>query len=207
MKCAVSGIFAPLTEATWSDFVTLFGGRSGGCGGCWCTWWRMTRGDWQSASKDERREHIRGLVAAGEPIGIVYFTDSTPVGWCAVAPRVSYPTLLRSPIAFPKDNLSSWIISCLFVRAGHRRRGLTRELIISAAAYAFDQGAEVVDAFPQVMSPERKGYVDLFVGTEQSFLRAGFSRLEARGVNRVMVRKVRDTNGTCKPNLETINSA
>ncbi len=176
----------PLTLGNWPDFMALMGGSGGGCGGCWCTWWRVPRSTWSQSSKDERREIFRHAVETGPPPGILLYEGVEPIGWCAVAPRSEYPTLARSPVAYPIDSLGSWYISCIFVRASHRRHGLMTRLIVDATDYAFRNGAPAVDAFPQRSG--RSGFVERFVGVEGSFLRAGFCVVEPRGPNRLAVR-------------------
>jgi GNAT superfamily N-acetyltransferase len=178
----------PLSTDNWPDFVALMGGLGGGCGGCWCTWWRIPRSTWTRSSKDGRREMFRRAVEAGPPPGIVLYQGREPIGWCAVAPRSEYPTLDRSVVAYPIDGLESWCISCIFVRASHRRRGLMTRLILEATDYAFRNDAPAVDAFPQRSG--RSGFVERFVGVEGSFLRAGFQVVEPRGENRLAVRRL-----------------
>ncbi|WP_408997806.1 GNAT family N-acetyltransferase [Varunaivibrio sulfuroxidans] len=101
-----------------------------------------------------------------------------------------YPTLLRSPVAYPIDDMPTWVISCLFIKAPYRRQGKMSQLIQGASEYAFAQGAAAVDGFPQTSDAEGK-HVDRFVGVEGSFIRAGFRRIEVRGPHRVAVRKER----------------
>jgi GNAT superfamily N-acetyltransferase len=180
---------APLNPANWGDFVDLMGGEGGGCGGCWCTWWRMSRSRWNSCSKEQRRTFFKQIVDAGEPVGILLYESGQAVGWCAVAPRADYPTLMNSPVAYPIDESDSWCVSCLFVRAGWRRQGRMEALIRAGAAYAFGMGAPAVDGFPQKSG--RTGFVDRFIGLEGSFHRAGFTTVEQRGENRVAVRQRR----------------
>lgn len=178
----------PLTADNWPDFVVLMGGANGGCGGCWCTWWRVPRSIWIQSSKAERRNMFRRTVESSSPAGVLLYEGLVPIGWCAVAPRSDYPTLTRSRVAYPIDSLESWCISCMFVRASQRRRGLMTKLILEATDYAFRSGAPAVDAFPQRSG--RSGFVDRFVGVEKSFLRAGFRIIEARGENRLAVRRL-----------------
>jgi GNAT superfamily N-acetyltransferase len=178
----------PLTAENWPDFLVLMGGPGGGCGGCWCTWWRVSRSVWTKSSKAEKRDMFRRSIEGGAPVGIVLYEDRMPIGWSAIAPRSDYPTMAKSRVAYPIDSLESWCISCLFVRASHRRRGLMTRLILDAADFAFRSGAPAVDAFPQRSG--RSGFVERFVGVEKSFLRAGFRVVENRGDNRLAVRRL-----------------
>jgi GNAT superfamily N-acetyltransferase len=179
----------PLSSESWPDFVELMGENGRGCGGCWCTWWRMSRSDWNGCSRPQRQDFLKRVVDAGEPVGLMLYRSVGPVGWCAVAPRTAYPTMANSSVSYPIDALDSWCISCLFVRPGWRRQGLMEVLIRAGADYAFAMGAPAVDGFPQKSG--RTGFVERFVGVEGSFIRAGFSIVESRGPNRMALRRLR----------------
>ena len=50
-----------LTPSLWPDFVKLFG-KNGACGGCWCMWWRVEKGEkWSDLKgpKAKARMNIR----------------------------------------------------------------------------------------------------------------------------------------------------
>jgi GNAT superfamily N-acetyltransferase len=179
----------PLSPDSWADFVELMGEEGRRCGGCWCTWWRMTRSDWNRCNRRQRHDFLKRAVDAGEAVGILLYRAGQPIGWCAVAPRSAYPTMTASTVSYPIDPIESWCISCLFVRPGHRRQGLMESLIRAGANYAFALGAPAVEGFPQKSG--RTGFVERFVGVEKSFVRAGFSVIEPRGPNRVAVRRGR----------------
>jgi GNAT superfamily N-acetyltransferase len=178
--------FRPLRVDNWNDFVELMGNDGRGCGGCWCTWWRMSRSQWNGFSREQRHDFLKSAVDASEPVGVLLYQSQRPVGWCAVAPRASYPTMAKSTVMYPIDELESWCISCLFVRPGSRRQGLMEVLIRAGTRYALANGAPAVDGFPQ--KSRRVGFVERFVGVEGSFVRAGFSVVGSRGPNRVAVR-------------------
>lgn len=178
----------PLTARTWPLFVALLGGESGGCGGCWCTWWRMSRIEWYGYTKLERLGVMKDLVWRRQPTGVLLVNGTEAEGWCAVAPMSKYPTMLRSPVCRSIDNTPSWCISCIFIKASYRRQGKMEALIRGATDYALSRGAKAVDGFPQI-SGDRGTYVDRFVGVEGSFVRAGFKKVEDRGKFRVAVRR------------------
>ena len=65
-----------LTPERWDDLVTLFG-SNGACGGCWCMWWRIEKGErWPevkgaSALLAHALRRIRALggeIAEGYPV-------------------------------------------------------------------------------------------------------------------------------------------
>lgn len=66
--------------------------------------------------------------------GLVAYLDREPVGWCAVEPRANYEGLLRV-YRVPwlerdedKTDASIWAVTCVFTRAGYRRRGVSYAL-------------------------------------------------------------------------------
>src|SRR5215470_11672322 len=114
----------PLTPDRWDDFETLFGAR-GACGGCWCMLWRLSRSEFEQNKGEGNREAMKQLVEADELPGLLGYLDDEPVGWCAVAPRESYPALERSRILKKIDDTPVWSISCLFVHKNHRKKGVS----------------------------------------------------------------------------------
>src|SRR5437588_5223369 len=89
--------FAPLTTGRWPDLERLFGPR-GACAGCWCMWWRIPRAQFDRQKGAENREALRRLVESGAELGLIAYAGGEPAGWCAVAPRETFPQLERSRI-------------------------------------------------------------------------------------------------------------
>ena len=73
--------------------------------------------------------------------GLVAYLDGEPVGWCAVKPRTAYPGLLRvyrvpwEGRAEDKSDESVWAVTCVFTRAGYRRREISRALVRAAVEF------------------------------------------------------------------------
>lgn len=137
----------PVTPDTWEDFVRLFEAK-GSPHYCWCTPYRV-RGA-QDLANDEKKSHMRKLVSAGTPIGVLAYDGDEPIGWCSIAPRESYVRLERSrtmprvtPLATP-----TWTILCFFVARPHREQGIAQALLDGAVAYAKQQGAKVIEGYP-----------------------------------------------------------
>lgn len=169
----------PLSPDTWPQFEELFGRHQGGRSGCWCMWWRLTRAGWERLSREERRLAFKSVVESGCPTGVILFDQGQPVGWCAVSPRSDLPSFARSPVARPIDDRPTWCISCFFIGAAHRRKGHMQDLIQGAVEFAEENGAAIVEAFPQETAG-RTGYVDGFVGVASAFRRCGFREVERR---------------------------
>jgi GNAT superfamily N-acetyltransferase len=85
-----------------------------------------------------------------------------------------------------KADASVWAVTCLFVRAGFRRRGVSRALARAAVAHARARGARAVEGYPitttDVISEE------LLVGTVGVFAAAGLSEVSRPTPRRVVMR-------------------
>lgn len=165
----------PLDAANWSDLVELFGPDSA-CGGCWCMWWRTTKVDYRWGNAN--RKALRALVDSGAPTGLLAYagdpdTDHDEVaGWCAVAPRAQYPRLMNSAGWRGRgDDEGRWAVPCFFVRPGHRRRGLTDDLLAAACEHSRAHGAIAVEGYPLTRHSSPS---EMFVGTKALFARHGF---------------------------------
>ena len=133
--------------ARWKDLEALFGER-GACGGCWCMFWRRPRSVFERQKGKGNRQAFRKLVQKGDPPGLIAYDGRVPVGWCAVAPRASYPALARSRILQPVDGEPVWSVSCLFVAKSHRGKGVSVELLKAVIAFVRKRGGKVVEGYP-----------------------------------------------------------
>ena len=68
-----------------------------------------------------------------------------------------------------------WAISCFFLRAKARGKGLTHRLVEAALAFASENGARFVEACPMDQSKDSRS-IGLFVGSTRVFEKAGFHR-------------------------------
>jgi GNAT superfamily N-acetyltransferase len=134
--------------------------------------WRVPRGRFDQQKGAGNRRALRALVEQAPP-GILAYAGKTAVGWCAVAPREQYPVLGRSRLFPPSGEEAVWSISCLFIARSNRGRGLSSELARAAAAYAFSQGARVVEGYPYEPG-KRTAPAFVWTGLVSSFERAGF---------------------------------
>jgi GNAT superfamily N-acetyltransferase len=173
----------PLSAARWPDLQDLFGPR-GACGGCWCQWWRQTRAEFEANKGEVNREALRKQAESSEPIGLLGYLpdDPKPAAWIACAPRPDYPVAARSPIAKHRadDEFAAgdvWLVTCLFVRKEHRRRGVAMAMIDSVVAWAGNHGAKAVDAVP--VEPRKGEIPDVFAwtGLPAMFAAAGFEEV------------------------------
>lgn len=157
----------------------LTGGGDGGS--CWCQWWMLRGKDFSATTRDERRELLRGDLAAPTPSALIAYVDGEPAGWVKVSPRPDQPRLAltrnfqQSPEPF--DDPSVWAITCFVVRREHRGDGLGGALLRAAVAHARDSGARVIEGYPIDVEVKKSSSNELFHGALSSFLAEGFTEV------------------------------
>jgi GNAT superfamily N-acetyltransferase len=180
--------FCPLTEDRWDDLESLFGPR-GAHSGCWCMWWRCSRREFERNGNRGNREAFRNLVATGGPTGILAYSGDEPVGWCSVAPRDSYPSLLRSRTIRPIDERPAWSLVCFFVARAWRGKGIAKALARAAVDYVRDQGGNLLEAYPTDPRGKRLAAVSSYMGTPEMLRSAGFSECARPSKARIVMRR------------------
>ena len=85
-----------------------------------------------------------------------------------------------------KDDDSVWAVTCLFTRAGYRKRGVSYALARAAADFARERGARAVEGYP--MTTKNAILEELHVGTEGAFAAAGFTEVTRPTLRRAVVR-------------------
>jgi GNAT superfamily N-acetyltransferase len=187
----------PANEASWDDLQTVFGTR-GQASRCQCQRYKLRpRESFASFPAEERAHRLRqqtdcGYRESGTTSGLVAFLDSEPVGWCAVEPRTAYPSLLRNSRipwagrAEDKTDASVWAVTCIFTRAGFRKRGVSRALARAAVDFARERGARAIEGYP--MTTKNVILEELHVGTRGVFADAGFTEVSRPTLRRVVMR-------------------
>ena len=179
--------FRPVTPERWDDLEVLFGER-GACGGCWCMFWRLPRKQFDAGKGAGNKRALKRLVGTGREPGLIAYLKREPVGWCALAPRQDYVALERSRILKPVDDQPVWSVSCLFIKKGYRRRGVSTLLLRAALEFAAKHGARIVEGYPVEPSMEKMPDPFLWHGIPSAFLRAGFREVERRSRTRPIMR-------------------
>lgn len=141
----------PANEACWEDIAAIFGTRGAGAK-CWCQHYKLKRGEaFKHNPPAVRAERLRTQTNCGNrrattTSGLVATLEDEPVDWCAVEPRSSYEGLARV-YRVPwlgrdedKRDASVWAVTCVFVRAGYRRRGVSYALARAAVDFARSRG-------------------------------------------------------------------
>jgi Acetyltransferase (GNAT) family. len=171
----------------WNDFVQLFGER-GACGGCWCMSWRRYKSDFDANKGENNKQAMKQLVNQRKPVGVLLYQDQAPIGWCAAAPRRQLIRLEKSRVFKPIDNLPVWSVSCFFIDKGFRRRGYSLDLIRAAVTFCKRNGAETVEAYPEIPYGAHEPDTFLWTGIPSVFERAGFHETVRRSKWKRMMR-------------------
>lgn len=188
MKDTVSNFNAyPVTKARWADLEELFGER-GACGGCWCMFWRLPRKEFEANKGIGNKRALKKIIRDGNQPGIIAYVEKEPVGWCAVAPREQFIALERSRILKPVDEQAVWSISCLFVKKGYRRKGVSARLLKAAVEFVAEQGGKVVEGYPVEPSMEKMPDPFLWNGIPSAYKAAGFKEVLRRSKSRPIMR-------------------
>ena len=187
----------PANEASWDDLQAIFGTR-GAASRCQCQRYKLQpRESFRSFPVEERAHRLRAQTECGHPeaettSGLVAYLDAEPVGWCAVEPRTAYTGLVRNNRvpwegrAEDKTDDSVWAVTCLFARAGFRRRGVSRALARAAVDFARERGARAIEAYP--MTTTKAIDEELHVGTHSVFADAGFAEVIRPTLRRAVMR-------------------
>lgn len=198
MTTADPGILVvPANEASWDDLQTVYGQR-GQAARCQCQRYKLRpRESFASFPVEERAFRLRQQADCGHPesattSGLVAYLGGEPVGWCAVEPRTAYSGMLRnnrvpwSGRDEDKTDDSVWAVTCLFTRAGFRRRGVSRALARAAVDFARERGARALEAYPIITTDVI--LEELHVGTCGVFADAGLTEVGRPTLRRVVMR-------------------
>ncbi|MBX2854935.1 MAG: GNAT family N-acetyltransferase [Rhodobacteraceae bacterium] len=173
----------------WADFEQLMGPDKGGSGGCWCMLWRLRKKDFESLSRTDRRDEMRGHFSADNPPGLLAYHDDAPIGWCSIAPREELPRLESSRILKPVDDQPVWSVTCFYIASKWRRKGVSLRLLEAACGFVKRRGGTVLEGYP--IEPDRENYpaVYAWIGLASTYKRAGFTETARRSPTRPIMRK------------------
>jgi GNAT superfamily N-acetyltransferase len=187
----------PANEAACEDLQRVFGARGPGSR-CQCQRYKLHPGEsFASFPVDERMHRLRDQTDCGHPesdttSGLVAYLGGEPVGWCAVEPRPEFVGLVRV-FRVPWDGRAEdradrdvWALTCLFTRAGFRRRGVSRALAQAAVGFARQRGARAIEAYP--ITTTKVIEEELHVGTCTTFAAAGLAEVHRPSPRRAVMR-------------------
>lgn len=184
--------FHPLTPDRWDDIVDLFETDSI-TRMCWCMVTRLTGAELREFKAPDRKKMLHSLVKQGKAPGLLAYKGKEPVGWVAVAPRAMTPDWNRGRKSSAAENEADaadpgcWGASCFFVRSGHRKQGMTADLLEAGIAHAKKGGAKRLEACP-MSHDDKRSAVGMCVGPLRVFERAGFEKVIERKPGRPLMR-------------------
>lgn len=194
--------FHPLTPDRWDDLVDLFETDSI-TRMCWCMVTRLTGAELREFKPADRKKMLQSLVKQGKAPGLLAYKDKQAVGWVAIAPRAMTPDWNRGRKSSAAEaeadagDPGCWGASCFFVRSGHRKQGMTADLLEAGIAHAKKAGAKRVEACP-MSHDDKRSAVGMCVGPLRVFERAGFETVIERKAGRPLVRLDLKTSSTTK---------
>lgn len=183
----------PATTGRFDDVETMLGPkRSPDAIACWCLTYRL--GTRTSAKLDaaERREAVLELCAQESSPGILAYSEGDVIGWASVAPRSQIAELADTTTYPDLGEVEPWSIFCLRTRGGQRRRGIGQQVLRGAIDFAWDNGAEVIEAYP-LDTTEKTAPIFTYPGLRSMFEKEGFTKVahtesEIGGARRVVMR-------------------
>lgn len=183
----------PATPDRIDDLAELFATHAG-TRGCWCMAHILPRKElhagWRNGGNRKRFEQLQA--ESDPPLGLVAYEDGKPIGWCAIGPRTRYPTTIspRATIYRDRDQTEDddvWLMTCFFVRVGHRRSGVTHALLEGAVDLARRYGAKALEGLPIAESYGKER--DAYVGRQRLFAECGFECVSQPSPRRVIMRR------------------
>jgi GNAT superfamily N-acetyltransferase len=185
----------PADRVDFRDLQLVLGAR-GQASRCQCQRYRLAPGEsFAGTAVEDRRHRLQEQTSCDEPggsttSGLVALRGDVPVGWCAVAPRTAYRGLARQQVPWlgryeDATDTSVWAVTCVLVRAGHRRQGVSGALVAAAVEHARDGGARRLEAYP--MTTTQAVTEELHCGLLGTFLAAGFTEVLRPTARRAVV--------------------
>lgn len=179
--------FEELASRNWKQYEELMG-EKGGCGNCWCMYFRLPYKTFQENKPDGNKKLMKQLISKNIPQGLIAYMDKKPVGWIALAPREDYIRIENSRVFKRIDDKPVWSITCFFVKKEFRHIGLSRHLIKGTVDFARKRGIKVLEAYPAVPYSDKVPHPFLWVGVLSSFIKNGFTIVKQNSKSRAMVR-------------------
>jgi len=177
-----------LVPELWPALEALFGPR-GACGGCWCMYWRLEKGErWEDLKGAPAKRRFKRLVESGKAQGAIAFMGEEPVGWLAYGPRPEFPRLDRARTLACGDAAGVWSLPCFYIKAGWRDQGVASALLAHALKSLPKRGARIAEGYPVNLKPgQRLPNAFAWTGTLALFARAGFELAGPGSTSKVRV--------------------
>lgn len=191
----------PLTKRDWPVIEQLFGDK-GACGGCWCMVWRLRSGkEWETNKGEPNRRAFRKLVEAGAAHGVLAFVGDECVGWCNIGPKSDYKRLRDSRVLRTDTADDPWSVTCFYVPAKWRGKGVGGKLLAGAIELARVKKARVLEGYPVPQkSASAIPAAFAWTGVKPLFTKARFTALKrAAGSRPVYVKRLSASSARANP--------
>jgi GNAT superfamily N-acetyltransferase len=155
-------------------------------------WWRVPRGGklWEESKGARNQRAFKKLVVGGQVHGCLAFADGEPVGWCCVGPRSDFPRIERVKGLQVPWNEDTWSVTCFYIRAGWRRKGVARALLAGAVDVARAHGAKEIHGYPvKPKRPEGAPAAFAWTGVPRLFEACRFVEITLPEANRPVYRR------------------
>ena len=159
----------------FADVKTMVGPKRADANVCWCLSYRIPSKENRELVGPARGRRVKRLMQDGPP-GVLAYDGDEVVGWAAVAPRAE-TTFARNRKIPHVDDLDVWSVWCIRVRPGHRKEGISHELLQGAVDFAREAGAPAIEGYPVDNRGDRVDLTMAYVGTRKLFQRAGFRKV------------------------------
>jgi GNAT superfamily N-acetyltransferase len=178
---------AALDESTWPAFAELAENSDGFPSGCWCMGFHP-EGVGKGTTAELNRARKLARVRSGTTHHALVLDEGRCIGWCQFGSPEELPRI-KSRAAYERTATQSpdWRIGCLYVRKGHRRRGVSRDAIAGALELIATLGGGVVEGYPEPAGAVPAGF--LFNGALATYEQLGFERDRMIGKHRWVVRR------------------
>jgi GNAT superfamily N-acetyltransferase len=167
-----------MTPRRWEDLEQLFG-EKGACGGCWCMWWRIGKGEkWKHVKGPPAKKRLRTMIENRAVRGLIAYDQSAPIGWCTFGKRTDFPRLNRARTLQCADAERVACVPCFYVKNRYRKQGVSTALLKAAVQALSEEGETVVEGYP--VKPTQPGNKNIpgafvFTGTIPLFEKQGFA--------------------------------
>jgi hypothetical protein len=78
-------------------------------------WWRIRRSQFAKQKGAVTKRAFRRIVEREDPPGLLANAGKNATGWCAIAPRESYPVLENSRVLKRVDEQPVWSVVCFLM--------------------------------------------------------------------------------------------
>ncbi len=182
-----------LDAQTWPAFEEFFKKYNGVQNSCWCVYYHkgaMPSPRIKVAEKGAYNHDLKEkMVREGKSRSVLIFSDGKVVASCQYGTFEELPRIENASryanLRVNKESGPKWRITCFFVDAPNRHKGLAKMALDGVLERIGKSGGGLVEAYPVT----RKGTVEVWFGSLGMFLERGFEVVSEFGKSNVLVRK------------------